>query len=277
MIAPNQFNITDYDFESDATMYAADLPAFINRYHLNPEHGLNLREIFGSRTASDARYNYPRAWYVQKLLSDDEQKLPTDQDLPFICHPKRKLAIEDIKQAMSMHFQHTDFDPYGQGCANDQHKYRPIALNRNLEIHMLQIRNHVPASIAGVHWLAFGPNTFNAVVPFYANVEDTPAPYKNTTSDFDPQNMYWLTHTLAALGDQNYQRYEMMEENFEQTVMAACRQLQSQTDAHVQTVDEVSAELTQVNEQMAQVSLTESTKLLGRMVKEAFKHEKLQY
>ena len=142
---------------------------------------------------------------------------------------------------------------------------------------MLQIRNHVPASIAGVHWLAFGPNTFNAVVPFYANVEDTPAPYKNTTSDFDPQNMYWLTHTLAALGDQNYQRYEMMEENFEQTVMAACRQLQSQTDAHVQTVDEVSAELTQVNEQMAQVSLTESTKLLGRMVKEAFKHEKLQY
>lgn len=277
VIAPNQFNITDYDFESDATMYAADLPAFINRYHLNPEHGLNLREIFGSRTASDARYNYPRAWYVQKLLSDEEQKLPTDQDLPFVCHPKRKLAIEDIKQAMSMHFQHTDFDPYGQGCANDQHKYRPIALNRNLEIHILQIRNHVPASIAGVHWLAFGPNTFNAVVPFYANVEDTPAPYKNTTSDFDLQNMYWLTHTLAALGDQNYQRYEMMEEGFEQTVMAACRQLQFQTDARVQTIDEISAELTQVNDQMAHISLTESTKLLGRMVKEAFKHEKLQY
>jgi dipeptidase len=59
--------------------------------------------------------------------------------------------------------------------------------------------------------------------------------------------------------------------------MAACRQLQSQTDARVQTIDEISAELTQVNDQMAQISLTESTKLLGRMVKEAFKHEKLQY
>ncbi len=280
VIAPNQFNIADYDFESDSSMYSADLPTFIKQHHLNPEHGLNLREIFGSRTASDARYNYPRAWYVQRLLSDEAEQQPTDQDLPFICHPKHKLAIEDVKQAMSSHFQQTDYDPYGHGPVNERQKYRPIALNRNLEIHMLQIRNHVPDSIAGVHWLAFGPNTFNAVVPFYANIDDTPAPYKNTTGDFDLQNMYWLTHTIAALGDQNYQRYEMMEEAFEQTVVAACRQLQEQMDAKAADIEDqslLSAELTKTNEKMAQISLNESTKLLGKMVKEAFKNEKLQY
>lgn len=280
VIAPNQFNIADYDFESDSSMYSADLPTFIKQHHLNPEHGLNLREIFGSRTASDARYNYPRAWYVQRLLSDEAEQQPTDQDLPFICHPKHKLAIEDVKQAMSSHFQQTDYDPYGHGPVNERQKYRPIALNRNLEIHMLQIRNHVPDSIAGVHWLAFGPNTFNAVVPFYANIDDTPTPYKNTTGDFDLQNMYWLTHTIAALGDQNYQRYEMMEEAFEQTVVAACRQLQEQMDAKAADIEDqslLSAELTKTNEKMAQISLNESTKLLGKMVKEAFKNEKLQY
>lgn len=280
VIAPNQFNIADYDFESDSSMYSADLPTFIKQHHLNPEHGLNLREIFGSRTASDARYNYPRAWYVQRLLSDEAEQQPTDQDLPFICHPKHKLAIEDVKQAMSSHFQQTDYDPYGHGPVNERQKYRPIALNRNLEIHMLQIRNHVPDSIAGVHWLAFGPNTFNAVVPFYANIDDTPAPYKNTTGDFDLQNMYWLTHTIAALGDQNYQRYEMMEEAFEQTVVAACRQLQEQMDAKAADIEDqslLSAELTKTNEKMAQISLNESTKLLGKMVKEAFKNEKLSY
>ena len=280
VIAPNQFNIADYDFESDSSMYSADLPTFIKQHHLNPEHGLNLREIFGSRTASDARYNYPRAWYVQRLLSDEAEQQPTDQDLPFVCHPKHKLAIEDVKQAMSSHFQQTDYDPYGHGPVNERQKYRPIALNRNLEIHMLQIRNHVPDSIAGVHWLAFGPNTFNAVVPFYANIDDTPAPYKNTTGDFDLQNMYWLTHTIAALGDQNYQRYEMMEEAFEQTVVAACRQLQEQMDAKAADIENqslLSAELTKTNEKMAQISLNESTKLLGKMVKEAFKNEKLQY
>ena len=280
VIAPNQFNIADYDFESDSSMYSADLPTFIKQHHLNPEHGLNLREIFGSRTASDARYNYPRAWYVQRLLSDEAEQQPTDQDLPFICHPKHKLAIEDVKQAMSSHFQQTDYDPYGHGPINERQKYRPIALNRNLEIHMLQIRNHVPDSIAGVHWLAFGPNTFNAVVPFYANIDDTPALYKNTTGDFDLQNMYWLTHTIAALGDQNYQRYEMTEEAFEQTVVAVCRQLQEQMDAKAADIEDqslLSAELTKTNEKMAQISLNESTKLLGKMVKEAFKNEKLQY
>lgn len=280
VIAPNQFNIADYDFESDSSMYSADLPTFIKQHHLNPEHGLNLREIFGSRTASDARYNYPRAWYVQRLLSDEAEQQPTDQDLPFVCHPKHKLAIEDVKQAMSSHFQQTDYDPYGHGPVNERQKYRPIALNRNLEIHMLQIRNHVPDSIAGVHWLAFGPNTFNAVVPFYANIDDTPAPYKNTTGDFDLQNMYWLTHTIAVLGDQNYQRYEMMEEAFEQTVVAVCRQLQEQMDAKAADIEDqslLSAELTKTNEKMAQISLNESTKLLGKMVKEAFKNEKLQY
>lgn len=280
VIAPNQFNIADYDFESDSSMYSADLPTFIKQHHLNPEHGLNLREIFGSRTASDARYNYPRAWYVQRLLSDEAEQQPTDQDLPFVCHPKHKLAIEDVKQAMSSHFQQTDYDPYGHGPINERQKYRPIALNRNLEIHMLQIRNHVPDSIAGVHWLAFGPNTFNAVVPFYANIDDTPALYKNTTGDFDLQNMYWLTHTIAALGDQNYQRYEMTEEAFEQTVVAVCRQLQEQMDAKAADIEDqslLSAELTKTNEKMAQISLNESTKLLGKMVKEAFKNEKLQY
>ena len=39
----------------------------------------------------------------------------------------------------------------------------------------------------------------------------------------------------------------------------------------------LSAELTKTNEKMAQISLNESTKLLGKMVKEAFKNEKLQY
>lgn len=272
VIAPNRFNITDYDFNSTDALYSADLPEFIKQYHLNPDTKLNLRHALGSHTMSDQRYNNPRAWYVQKMLSGDSQARPTDQDLPFICHPQHKLSIEDIKQVMSSHLQHTPYDPY-QGDA----KYRSIALNRNLELHILQIRNDVPETIAGVHWLAFGPNTFNSVVPFYANVEDTPAPYKNTTADFDLQNMYWLTHTIAALGDTDYRRYEMMVEAFEQTVVANCRHLQDQADTQAVTETNPSDYLTKINDQMAQLSLRESTQLLGKMVKEAFKHEKLQY
>lgn len=81
--------------------------------------------------------------------------------------------MEDLKFVLSSHYQNTPYDPYGTGTESEKKQFRPIGINRNQELHILQIRNDVPAEIAGIHWLAFGPNTFNAVVPFYANVTDT--------------------------------------------------------------------------------------------------------
>ncbi|WP_369671648.1 C69 family dipeptidase, partial [Enterococcus faecium] len=48
VVAPNRFNITDFDFASDDTMSSADLRDLIETYHLNPDpEGYNLRHIFG--------------------------------------------------------------------------------------------------------------------------------------------------------------------------------------------------------------------------------------
>ncbi|MBM9834556.1 C69 family dipeptidase, partial [Enterococcus faecalis] len=79
---------------------------------------------------------------------------PIDQELPFVCYPKQKLSVEDVKWALSSHFQNTPFDPYGTGSETQKTQFRSIALNRNQQVHILQIRNHVPAAIAGIHWLA---------------------------------------------------------------------------------------------------------------------------
>ena len=69
VVAPNRFDITDFDFASDDTMSSADLRDLIETYHLNPDaEGYNLRHIFGSATIKDTRYNNPRAWYGQEVL-----------------------------------------------------------------------------------------------------------------------------------------------------------------------------------------------------------------
>ena len=195
-------------------------------------------------------------------------------DQPFWCRPTQLLTVEKIKQVLSSHYQNTVYDPYG-GAAGKQ--FRPIALNRNLELHILQLRNHVPAALAGIHWLAFGPNTFNAVVPFYANVNDTPVPYAQTNQDYDPLNMYWLTNTLAALGDHRYQAVAPLVEQFEETVGAQCRALQHQADATSHATGEWPAYLTTINEQMAHLSQREALKLLGKLVQDAFNHEHLAF
>ncbi|KRK70513.1 dipeptidase A [Lacticaseibacillus nasuensis JCM 17158] len=279
VVAPNRFNITDFDFNSADCMASADLEELITTYHLNPDRdGYNLRHIFGSASAKDTRYNNPRAWYGQLYFNPEFDTEPIDQDLPFICRTDKKISIEDVKYVLSSHYQNTPYDPYSNaGTEEEKKRFRPIGINRNQELHILQIRNDVPAAIAGIHWLAFGPNTFNAVVPFYANVTDTPAPYRDTTSTYDPRNMYWLFSTLAVFGDTDFTLYQDFEDLFEQNTVAACRHLQIEADAHYADQADPVEYLTAVNAKMADIALAKATTLLGQMVALGAPKMKLQF
>lgn len=278
VIAPNRFNITHFDFASDDTLCSTGLKEFIEKHHLNPDfEGTNLRHIFGSATVKDTRYNNPRAWYIQKQFNPELEYEPTEQNLPFICYANRKISVEDVKWALSSHFENTPYDPYGEGEAKDRELFRTIGLNRNQESHILQIRNDVPTHIAGIHWLAFGPNTFNAMVPFYANVTDTPACYRDTEEDFDITKMHWLSHTIALLGDTNFGLYHDMHSAYEQKVVAACRNLQQNADEEVELQDDLHSYLEAVNERYAKIAFDETNKLLGNMVLAGTKKMKLSY
>lgn len=278
VVAPNRLNIDDFDFDSADTMYAADLPAMIDTYHMNPDkEGVNLRHIFGSAQTKDTRYNNPRAWFGQLYFNPEFDTDPIDQDLPFICRTDKKITIEDVKWVLSSHYQNTPYDVYGTGTEAEKKQFRPIGINRNQELHILQLRNGVPNEIAGVHWLAYGPNTFNAVIPFYANVTDTPVAYRDTTAEYDPANMYWLSYTLAVLGDTNFGLFEDFENLFEQNSVAAARHLQIAADKEFASQPDVAKYLTEVNEKMSAEALAKATKLLGQMVTLAAPTMKLQF
>lgn len=266
VIAPNRFNIDHYDFTSDNTLFAADLPDLITQNNLNPDaDDINLRHIFGSATIKDAHYNNPRTWFGQRYLNPSQHREPADQDLPFIMRAERKITIEDVKWLLSSHYQDTPYDPYGNGPASERTKFRPIGINRNQETHILQIRPNVPASVAGIHWLAFGPNTFNSLVPFYTTVTDTPACYRDTSTTFDLQKIYWLSRTTAILGDTNYALFSELADAFEQTIMATCRHRQRTNDQQLATTADVPAFLEQQNQQMADFYFEQANLLLGKM------------
>ena len=278
VIAPNRLNIDQFDFDSDDTLFAKDLPDMIEKYHMNPDKDqVNLRHIFGSATIKDTRYNNPRAWYGQKYFNPEFDTTPIDQDLPFICRTDKKITIEDMKFVLSSHYQNTPYDPYGTGTEAQKKQFPPIGINRNQELHILQIRNDVPAEIAGIHWLAFGPNTFNAVVPFYANVTDTPEAYKNTTADCDPTNMYWLPNVMALIGDNDFALYEDQENLFEEHTVAQCRSLQIKTDQAAAKQADLSAYLEKINNQMADIDQKNSNVLLGQMLALGEARMKLQF
>ena len=182
-----------------------------------------------------------------------------------------------MKFVLSSHYQNTPYDPYGTGTEDEKKQFRPIGINRNQELHILQIRSDVPAEIAGVHWLAFGPNTFNAPVPFYANVNDTPDAYRKTTGECDPTAMYWLTNVLALMGDNNFGLYEDQENLFEENTVADCRHLQMETDKVATQQTDVSKYLESVNNQMSDVAMAYANKLLGQMLALGEPQMKLQF
>ncbi|GKQ42408.1 dipeptidase [Companilactobacillus sp. RD055328] len=278
VIAPNRLNIDDFDFDSDEYLCSSDLKEFIDTNNLNPDiDGYNLRHIFGSSTIKDTRYNNPRAWYVQKLFNPEMDNDPRDYELPFICRANKKISIEDIKFALSSHFENTDYDVYGNGTDADKKSFRPIGINRNQETHILQIRNDVSDEIAGIHWLAYGPNTFNALVPFYSNVNEVPTSYQNTKSNLTLDNTYWLNRIISLLGDYDYELYSNLEDTFDQKVMSECKNLQLNSDQKAIKSDNIQNYLATINEQYAQINWKHTIELLDSMVKSGSEKMKLRF
>ena len=95
--------------------------------------------------------------------------------------PERKLTPEDVKYVLSSHYQGTPFDPYASyGDKSMKGAYRSIGINRNSQLAVLQLRPYAQPAYRAVQWMAFGSNSFNALVPLYANVETMPEYYADT-------------------------------------------------------------------------------------------------
>ncbi|MCD5542509.1 C69 family dipeptidase [Lactobacillus delbrueckii] len=281
LAAPNRLNIDFFDFNDEENfMCSSDLLDIINEYHLNPDYqGYNLRHIFGSSTIKDAHYNNPRAWYIHRYFDPEWEGEPGDQDQPFITYAKKKISPEDIKFLESSHYQDTKYDVYGTTNTEAEKKlFRPIGINRNFETHILQIRNDVEEGIAGVQWLAFGPNTFNCFVPFYTNVTTTPAGFQ-TGPDFDLTKIFWLNKLNAQLGDTNYKVYSALEQAFEEKTMAKLRQIENETDRAVKglTGRDLQEKLEEANQKMADLTYKQTAALTGEMVKDGHSLMKLKY
>ena len=197
---PNQLGIDEFDLEDafgeqEDHMCSADLTEFIERNHLDlsveNSTPFNPRDAFGSHSDSDHVYNTPRAWYMQRFLNpydeqwdgQDADHKPVSDDIPWARQPERKITIEDVKYVLSSHYQGTPYDPYGKlGDQHSRHMFRPIGINRQSQLSVMQIRPYRPQVNRAVQWIAYGSNPFNTLVPFFPNVDSTPKYLEDTTT-----------------------------------------------------------------------------------------------
>lgn len=233
---PNQLGIDEFDLE-DALgeqmdhMCSADLEEFIDHYHLDlsVEHAsmFNPREAFGSHSDSDHVYNTPRAWYMQRCLNPydevwdghDADHKPTSDDIPWARQPDQKITIEEVKYVLSSHYQGTKYDPYGKlGDDATRHLFRPIGINRTNQLAVLQIRSYRPQVARSVQWMAYGSNPFNALVPFFTNVDATPEYLADTTNEVTTDSFYWANRLIGVICDAQFADTSAAVERYQEKV-----------------------------------------------------------
>ena len=247
VVMPNQLGIDSFDLE-DAYgeqknfLCSADLKEFIETYHLNlsMDGSLNPRDVFGSHDDADHVYNTPRAWFMERYLNPNTYRwdgaladfTPVSDDLPWCRVPEKKITVEDVKYVLSGLYQGTPYDPYGSyGEKSMRGAYRSIGINRNDFMALIQIRPDMEADCRPVEWIAYGSNAFNALVPFYADVEETPEYLNNTTGRVSTENFYWSSRLIAAMADASYNKSLFHVERYQERVAAKGHELINRYDA----------------------------------------------
>lgn len=236
----------------------------------------NPREAFGSRSDSDHVYNTPRAWYMQRFLNPHDvwegpfaDYTPESDDIPWARVPERKVTIEDVKYVLSAHYQGTPYDPYGKhGTPETRSLYRPIGINRNGQLAVLQVRPYVDEDHRAIQWMAFGSNPFNALVPFYANVDTLPEYLCNTASTVTTDSFYWSNRLIAALADARFRDNAAHIEHYQEKVGARGHQMLRETDRAVADAsgEELVRALEQANDRMARFLREQTDALLGKVL-----------
>ena len=285
---PNQLGIDSFDLadaegEKAEHMASADLRAWMEENHLDLTLGgygdvFNPREAFGSASDADHVYNTPRAWAIQRFLNPysntwdgpDADFRPEDDDIPWCREPERKITIEDIKHALSLHYQGTPFDPYGPlGDERTRGMYRPIGINRNSQLAVLQLRPYGPEAAQALIWVAFGSNPFNALVPFFSSVGTTPAYLSNTTAQVTTESFYWANRLIAALSDPHFGACAPHIERYQMAVGSKARAIIAVTQKELGEGEDATAQLEAANQAIADMLRAETDKLLDHVLFES--------
>ena len=241
VVMPNQLGLDQFDLEDALStekeyMCSSDMREFINENHLDLSWDgvLNPRDAFGSHDDADHVYNTPRAWIMERYLNPhtykwdgaDADYTPASDDIPWCLVPEKKVTVEDVKYVLSSHFQGTPYDPYGAyGDPSMKGAYRSIGINRNDFLSVIQMRPGMEKSHNTLEWVAFASNAFNVLVPFYADIEETPEYLSNTTGQVSTDNFYWSSRLIAAMADASYKKSVFHIERYQEKVMAKGHEL----------------------------------------------------
>jgi dipeptidase len=235
----------------------------------------DVRAALGSHSDFDRVYNTPRAWFMHKYLAPKKYKwegpnadfTPESDDLPWSLQPDHKITVSDIKYLMSSYYQGSKWNPYGKhGDLSEAGKYRPIGVNRTNFVTLTQIRGYMPDEIKAVEWIAVGTCAFNAFIPQYSRVNDSPKYLKEVNEEVTTESFYWSNRLIAALSDPHYNEAMVWVDRYQNKMAAKGHEFINKFDKKYKEGNVSKTFLDDANNEIAEFTKKETTNLLGKVL-----------
>ncbi|MBR1408195.1 MAG: C69 family dipeptidase [Clostridia bacterium] len=287
VVMPNQLGIDAFDLEDafgekKEHLCSDDLREFISENHLDlgQDGPFNPRLAFGSRSDADHAYNTPRAWWIERYFNPrtncwdgpEADYRPDSDDIPWCRVPEAKITPEDVKYALSGHYQGTPYDPYARhGDGSLRGSLRPIGVNRNNFLSLVQIRQEMPEATRALEWIAFGSNVFNALVPLFSQVDSVPFYFENTGDVPSTDSFYWANRMIAALADPHFGKCANHIERYQMALQSEARAivLRAEKEAAAAKEQDRKAICEKANAEIAALTRKKTDELLSGVLLEA--------
>lgn len=170
---------------------------------------INFYKCYTANSPEDINYNYYRVWSLQKLYTPSF-KNNLSGNFPVFLKPDHLISTKLVESGLRLYYHGTKYDPYTS--TNLKTKYRPVAVFRTQESHILKLRNNLPITIANTVYLSLGMTNLSIYIPFYYGA-DIPEEYK--TGDFFADNIsaFWRFRKLQILVMHNFKDYAPIVED----------------------------------------------------------------
>jgi dipeptidase len=176
----------------------------------------NFAKLFNPEPYGSPFYAARREWRVLSLVAPSQkfETLDRYESYPFSVKPDQKLAVQDLMDIYSDHYEGTPYDltkglaagPFGNptrwGVKGDQkpgtlgedrHDWeRSIALYRCSYSFVSQSRSWLPDPVGGVLWFGQDSPDTTVYVPVYSGVTEVPESWSTgLRHKFDPNSAWW--------------------------------------------------------------------------------------
>ena len=207
-VTANQSRLREYNPKDDHHFLGSeDLIEFAIAHHLyDPTQGaFDFHKAYIRDEKLDTTYNYPRVWALQAFFSPEIQNDVTKNEFPVFVKAEKLVSLADVRRAYYHHYQGTEHDPYFH--KNPKEVYRPVAIFRATNTHILQVRPELPKAIGEINYVALGMAALGIFIPLYQGVTSYPEAYSKGDHHCSEDSAYWILRKVQSLGMVNYNKY----------------------------------------------------------------------